>query len=254
MESAEGQSTPETLAVRRLYLYLVALATLVMASIGLGRVVHVILVEGYEALVSLPVLLPAESGLWRPAMREGLALALVAVPVWAYHWLHAARGDFGSTLRWVYLYGFSVLSGAVTVMVATGIIINGTLTWLLGISTEETAGSHFRFLPGAVVTLSVGFGLWGYHWMVARSEADDPAHEDQAARRVYAYIMSALGLAAWRWRWPRGCTRPSPFSPKALEASWRAETRGASPSPCSSHWPSWARRCGATTGLRFSVR
>ena len=205
MESAEGQSTPETLAVRRLYLYFVALATLVMASIGLGRVVHVILVEGYEALVSLPVLLPTESGLWRPAMREALALALVAVPVWAYHWLHAARGDFGSTLRWVYLYGFAVLGGAVTVMVATGIIINGTLTWLLGISTEETAGSHFRFLPGATVTLSVGVGLWGYHWMVARSEAEGSALEAQAARKgLRLYHVGAgprrVGGSGVHWR------------------------------------------------------
>ena len=194
IERAEGQATPDTLAIRRLYLYLVSLATLVIAAVGAGRIIHIILLEGYEALVSLPVLIPAESGLWRESMRGAVAFFLVGSLVWGSHWLYYARGDFGSTLRQVYLYIFAVLGGAVTVLIALGLIINGFLAWLLGAPTED-ASSHFRFMPGALASLGVGAGLWLYHGMVLRREAEFCQTQAAELRRTYAYILSALGLA-----------------------------------------------------------
>ena len=193
LERAEGQATPDTLAIRRIYLYLVSLATLVIAAVSAGRIIHIILIEGYEALVFLPVLIPAESGLWREPMRGAFAFFLVGSLVWGSHWLYYARGDFGSTLRQVYLYIFAVLGGAVTVLIALGLIINGFLTWLLGAPTED-ASPDFRFMPGALASLGVGAGLWLYHWMVLRREADFSPPQANEVRRTYAYILSALGL------------------------------------------------------------
>ena len=193
LEHAEGQATQDTLTIRRLYLYLVSLATLVVAAVGAGRVIHIILQEGYEALVSLPVLIPAESGLWRDSMRGAVALLVVGSLVWGSHWLYYSRRDFGSILRQVYLYIFAVLGGTVTVLVALGLIINGFLAWLLGAPTDE-ASSHFRFMPAALASLSVGGGLWLYHWMVLRREADFSPLQTNEVQRTYAYILSAFGL------------------------------------------------------------
>ena len=196
LESSEGQPTSETQSVRRLYLYIASLVTLAMLAVGAGRAVHIVLLEGYESLFSVPVVLPGETGLWRPVMRSALAMALVGGATWAVHWLYAARADSGSVLRWVYLYVFAILGGVVTVLVGLGLIIFGLLTWLFGAPVEESAATHFRHLPGALASLSVGAGLWAYHWTVARKEAVAFPQEVQGVQRSYAYIMSALGLGA----------------------------------------------------------
>ena len=52
-----------------------------------------------------------------------------------------------------------------------------------------------RFLPGALSALIVGLGLWVYHWDIVRQERA-AVGEAAVARRVYGYIMAALGLGA----------------------------------------------------------
>ena len=196
LEGAEGQPTAETLAIRRLYLYLMSLSMLVMVAVGFGLVVHIILQEGYASLVSVTVLLPSESGLWRPPMRSALALLLVGAVVWGTHWLHFARADYGSLLRRVYLYVFTILGGVIPLMVSLGIVMYGVLVWLMGVPIHEAAGTHFRFLPAVLASLSVGGGLWAYHWTVVQREAEASPSESRGLRRSYAYILAALGLDA----------------------------------------------------------
>ena len=195
LESAEGQPTSETLSIRRLYLYLVSLATLAMVAVALGRIMHIILLDGYESLVSVTVLSPTGSGLWRTSMRGALALGLVGALVWWAHWHHFAMKDTGSTLRQVYLYIFTVLGGMVTVLVSLGIMVYTFLAWALGATSEE-ATTHFRVIPGGLAALIVGGVLWLYHWTVVRREAEASSYESQGARRSYDYILSALGLGA----------------------------------------------------------
>ncbi len=195
LESAEGQPTAETLAVRRLYLYFASLAGLVMAAVGFGRLAGFIFLEGYDSLLSVPVLLPGQSGLWQEPVRAVLALGLVGAGTWAAHWFVFARSDSGSVLRQVYLYVFAILGGVVTVLVALGITIFGAVAWSLG-ATDEPATIHFRFLPGAMTALVTGLGLWAYHWSAVRAEAQGSELEAAGAQRTYAYVMSALGLGA----------------------------------------------------------
>ena len=130
VEEREGQSSPETIAIRRLYIYIASLVGLVMLSLSVGRVLYFILLEGYNALVSTP-LLSGDSGLWRHAMREMLAVAIVGAATWTLHWLYIARRDYDSVLRQVYLYIFAILGGVVATLTALGIIIHELLTWAL---------------------------------------------------------------------------------------------------------------------------
>ena len=195
LESAEGQPTAETLAVRRLYLYLASLTGLVLTAVGFGRLVGFIFLEGYDSLLSVPVLLPGQPGLWREPVRAVLALGLVGGATWATHWFLFARGDSGSVLRQVYLYVFAILGGVVTILVALGVIIFGVVAWSLG-APDQPAAIHFRFLPGAMAALSAGPGLWAYHWSAVRAESQASELESTGAQRTYAYIMSALGLGA----------------------------------------------------------
>ena len=196
IESAEGQPSEETRSVRRLYLYLTSLVGLAMLAVGAFRIVGFILLEGYDALLSVPVILPNEASVWRPAMRSVVSLALVGGATWALHWLFLARADFGSALRQIYVYVFAVLGGVIATLVALGFLIFGALAWLLGVPSIESATDHFRFLPAAVAGLSVGIALWAYHWAAVRGEAGAYEQEALGAERAYAYILSALGLGA----------------------------------------------------------
>ena len=195
IEEREGQSTPEIRAIRRLYIYIASLAGLVMLSLGVGRVFYFVLLEGYGALASIP-LLGGESGLWRPALREMLAVAIVGAATWTLHWLYIARRDFDSVLRQVYLYIFAILGGVMTTLSALGIIIHEFLTWLFGTYSAATVAQHFEFLPGSVAALAVGAALWAYHWHRVRYEADESGGTILPARRVYTYILAAIGTGA----------------------------------------------------------
>ena len=194
MERAEGQPTEETRTIRRLYVYPTALAGLAMVTVAAFRLMGMVLVEGYDALFSVPVILPTT--LWHPGMQSAAALLLVGGATWAVHWLYLARGDFSSMLRQVYLYVFAVLGGVIATLVALGYVIFGVLAWLVGVPSIESATVHFRFLPHSVAGLGVGVGLWAYHWWAATRQEAAGRDEVSQARRAYAYILAALGLGA----------------------------------------------------------
>ena len=192
LEAKEGQSTPETRAVRRLYLYLVTAGMLVMAALGIGQIIHIVLREAYGALTSSSLL--ARSGLWDGPTRDALSLALVAGPVWAAHWLYFARKDFDSALRQLYTYGLAIFGGISTALTALGITLYGVLVWIIGIPEHEAAEAHFRFLPGALASLIVAAGILSYHWSAARRELELPSSGTRGASRSYPYALAAVGL------------------------------------------------------------
>ena len=195
IEEREGQATPETRAIRRLYIYIAALAGLAMLSLGVGRVLYFVMLAGYDALTATP-LLGGDSGLGRDALREMLAVAIVGAGTWWLHWLYIARRDYDSALRQVYLYIFAILGGVMTTLVALGIIIHEFLTWAFGTYGADTVAQHFEFLPGSVAALAVGAALWAYHWHRVRYEAGMSAGTTLAARRAYTYILAAIGTGA----------------------------------------------------------
>ena len=63
--------------VRRLYFYLVSLVALIVAANGLVQIERYVL----EGLFDGDVLLPSRSGL-----AIGIALTVVGLPVWGFHW------------------------------------------------------------------------------------------------------------------------------------------------------------------------
>jgi hypothetical protein len=189
----EGQPTPETQTVRRLYLYAVSAAVLSTSALGLAQIAHTIFREAYLSLTLQTVVNRAGSGLWTEPARVALAMLLVTAPVWVAHWLYFARGDQESTLRQVYLYVFAAFGGIITVITATGIIVYWVLQWVIGVPSESAA-THFRFLPGAVTSLIVGGGILIYHFGVGRAESRSAAPERQAAQQSYPYVLAAVGL------------------------------------------------------------
>ena len=193
-EGEEGQTTPDTRSVRRLYLYVVAAVALSASALSIGLIIQTILNEAYLSLTSQTVLAPDNAGLWGETTKAALAVLLVAAPVWVAHWVYFAQGDHQSLLRQLYLYAFATFGSAVTVIVGGGLIIYGALQWALGVPDEE-ATAHFGLLPEALTSLIIGGGILAYHWMAARAESEGDAPESQAARKAFPYVLAALGLA-----------------------------------------------------------
>jgi hypothetical protein len=113
---------------------------------------------------------------------------------WWWHWHRAAKGDVNSVLRQVYLYLFAILGGAATVVVALSILLFLVLQWFIGEPESVAASAHFRSLPGVISALIPGAVLWGYHWALVQQESRLSTGRWQAARRVYRYLVAALGL------------------------------------------------------------
>ena len=192
LETDEGQPTPETRAVRRLYLYVMAAGMLVVAALGIGLLINIVLREAYDSLISVPLL--SGAGLWGSTTKVALSLALVGGPVWAVHWLHFAGRDYESTLRQLYIYLLAVFGGVITVLSALGVMIYGVLVWTIGVPADESAASHFRFLPGALASLIVGGTVLAYHLSATARREELATTEAQGTRRSYPYLLALVGL------------------------------------------------------------
>src|SRR5450759_3627881 len=131
---------------------------------------------------------------------NGLALTLVGTPVWVWAWntVHVSLDDCAereSLLRLGLLYALSLV-GVITVLSSSGIVLYLVLREILG--EGMTLQTFVQQISGPV---SIGVplaGVWAYYgsWL-GRSMFEVPdAPRRSGLRRLYAYILSAIGLGA----------------------------------------------------------
>jgi hypothetical protein len=137
---------------------------------------------------------------YRASGAHGIVLALIGLPVWYFAWKTvqaalAGQAERESLLRLGVLYLLS-LAGVITVLASGGVLLDNILRAVLGESTT-LAG----FTQKVAVTLSIGIplaGVWVYYggWL-GRAMAESPDAPRRAGmRRLYSYILSAIGLGA----------------------------------------------------------
>ena len=163
---------------RRFYFYSISFIALMLLVSG----VTMVLMSLLDELFGEPVIREATTRL-----ATGLALTIVGLPLWAFHWRFAQRSTAAhpaerrSILRKLYLY--------VTVGVALGFLaFNAYLVieWMLRVGDFPT------FSWAAVL---VWAPVWAYHWVVASAETPETTLEALGIRRLYLYLASALGIA-----------------------------------------------------------
>jgi|GEM_PF-188882 len=131
---------------------------------------------------------------------NGLALTLVGTPVWVWAWntVQVSLDDSAeheSLLRLGLLYALSLV-GVITVLSSSGIVLYLVLREILG--EGMTLQTFVQQISGPV---SIGVplaGVWAYYgsWL-GRSMSEVPdAPRRSGLRRLYAYILSAIGLGA----------------------------------------------------------
>ncbi|MBL8094640.1 MAG: DUF3842 family protein [Anaerolineales bacterium] len=130
-------------------------------------------------------------------LTEAAASALVGLPLWLIFWRWAQRLFAGpsleereSALRKFYLYAL-VLSGVVGTVSNATMILAGLLRSLLGLQPEGELSGPLSVIIGMAV-------LWAYHSVVLRADAAQAAEAPRQAgvRRLYLYLVGAVGLAA----------------------------------------------------------
>ncbi len=170
------------LVVGRLYMYVVAAVALAVAWWGVMTLVRV----ATRALVS-----PAGYSLtpfwWRKPLADGVALTLVALPTWGWHWYEvqkvavtdSAEGaeERSSLIRRVYLYGVSLAAG-LTVLVYLAQVARQAWLWLLGVPRVQLLDGLVNASGPALVALLA----WAYHMAVLRSDMRRP--REVATRRA----------------------------------------------------------------------
>jgi hypothetical protein len=144
---------------------------------------------------------------YRASGSHGLALALVGLPLWYFAWKtvqdalagqfreHTGLSEHESLLRLGVLYLLS-LAGVITVLASGGVVVDVILRLVFG-EPNTFAGFTQKFSG----PLSIGIplaGVWAYYgrWLGRAMEESSDAPRRAGMRRLYSYILSAIGLGA----------------------------------------------------------
>ncbi len=180
--------------IRRLYVYVLSLFGLALFTVGMGSLLHVLLDSAYRAMFGAPALLFGEQRIWSDAARSSLSMSAVGAVLLWWHWSNLAARDAASAFRNVYLYLFGILGGATALTVSLSVLLYHVLQWSFGRPETRSVVEHFDLVPGLIAAGVVGGGTWGYHWAVSREEAGRAGGTQRGARRVYSYLVAAIGL------------------------------------------------------------
>jgi hypothetical protein len=124
-------------------------------------------------------------------LRVGLLVAVVAAPVWWWHWLHRGVAATRDRLWHAYVLLVAIFGGLVTAVTASGIVLGTSLQWLIGEPGVTRAAAHFVGVPAAVATGLVGVAIWRYHRTVLDAATAGVRTEPE---RIYNYLAAGVGL------------------------------------------------------------
>src|SRR5512140_1719650 len=187
----EWASLPDTKTfadVRRLYRYTWLLYSLIMMIFGAQQVLRFLLSPPSLALVDFG----------RETVVNGIALLVVGTPIWFYTWrliqdsLPDPR-EHDSVLRLGVLY-LLALSGVITVLTTAAMVAHSVLSQLLG---ADLSTADFIHEIGGPISIGVPLGaVWAYYgyWLNRHIESIGDPVRQSGMKRVYLYILSALGL------------------------------------------------------------
>lgn len=190
--AGDSKAVPETggtAIVRRLYVLGFSAAGLTVTTLAIIHLLRWIMLQFGGSVVkgiSLDVGLTTE-----------ITRLIIGVPLWLIFWRRAqqlfdgpSEAERESALRKFYLYG-AVFIGALGAVANATTILANIFRRALGLSPE---GDIRIPLP-----IIIGMGvLWAYHAFVIRDDAEKirEAPRQAGVRRLYLYLIAAVGLAA----------------------------------------------------------
>jgi hypothetical protein len=190
--SADAKAAPETGAsatIHRLYIFVFSAWGLTMTTMAIIHVIRWIMFQFGRG-----VMIGGDIG----TLTDEVARLIVGAPLWILFWRHAqglysgpSEDERESALRKFYLYA-SVFVAVLSAVTNATLILAGFFRRLLGLASQ---GDIRDPLP---IVFGMAF-LWAYHAYVLRREGDRAGEAPRQAgiRRLYLYLVSAIGLAAF---------------------------------------------------------
>jgi hypothetical protein len=174
--------------VRRLYRYIWVLYSLAMTIFGAQQTLRFLFYGPSDVLGEIE----------RETLINGITLLAVGTPLWFYTWRIVQdslteAAEQGSNLRLGILY-LLALSGVISVLTTATIAVSIVLRRLLG---TDIATSDLIHQIGDQISIGVPLGaVWAYygHWLNRHIESVPDLVRQAGMKRVYLYILSALGL------------------------------------------------------------
>jgi hypothetical protein len=180
-----AQAEEAAALMRRLYVYGFSAAGLTLMTLAFVRLLAWPMFQIGPGVLSTT-----------PPARE-IARLLVGVVLWLVFWRWAERlfhsaapAERESVLRKVYLYAVVFIAVLVAVGSATAILA-GLFRRLLNLPSRGDIRTPLSIIVGMIA-------VWAYHAHVLRvdARAAGEALRESGVRRVYLYLMAAIGLAA----------------------------------------------------------
>ena len=164
---------------RRFYFYWISFVALMMLASGIMITLSTLL-DGLfgDRLISRPE---------TTKLATGLALVIVGIPLWGFHWRFVQRtaatlpAERHTILRSLYLY--ATLGVALGFMAFSGVRL---IEFALRVREFSALDPSSLFVWGLI---------WAYHWHVISSGGPESTLETRGIRRLYLYLASALGIA-----------------------------------------------------------
>jgi len=177
-----------TTVVRRLYFYAAAFLGLQLLAAGARGLITILL----EPLLSATALGRPQEATFRLSLN--VALILVGLPLWVFHWYVAQRGagapeEQHARLR--RLYGYLVLAIAVLGL------LSALSTLLRALLSGTMFGGEDMQAAAAIAALVVHGAIWVYHWRIygADRAAVEQSGGTATLRRWYLVIAQGASLA-----------------------------------------------------------
>jgi hypothetical protein len=146
--------------------------------------------------VAVETLLGDEAGLVVGSTNDlgrATATLITGASVWVVYWWATFARSERTPLWFGYVLPIGVGGGLITAISAGATVLYDLLVWFLGRPTSVDASRHFSDTPTLAATVVVGGLVWWYH----REVLDEAEAADRSeARRVYEYLMAAVGLLA----------------------------------------------------------
>lgn len=110
----------------------------------------------------------------KESIASGLAIVLVALPVWWWHWRRWRALTRIEATQWFRLYVYALMLMALVVAILhSASALGKVLAWLLGITDFTTRYAQIAFtqeLASSVVNALIALFAWWYHWNNVRDE------------------------------------------------------------------------------------
>ena len=189
--------------VRRLYFYAAGFGLASFLLINESRLGTSVW-EGLIRPAGTPVV---EVGDWvRLALPAYAIAALVFLATWWWHWSQTeriaaeanprGRAELASVLRRVYVYGL-ILIGLIVVLVNATTLLNDLFRAVLGSPNPTGTGRPLAIAVGQPLVWGLVYGAFWLNlrgWLQRDASRAPEASEQAALRRLYAYLVAAVGL------------------------------------------------------------